>query len=94
MRYNTVEDIVFENQDGIKFTIKDIRDFTVFENGLIVKNEQGLFIDELISRREYFGNNSEDLVWAIADHNAEKLVENNFNVSKIKNIKIPVIENI
>ena len=94
MRYNTVDDIIFTDHNGINYTVKDRRELTEFENALTVKNEEDLYLDELISRDAFLGEGAEDLLWAVADHNAEKLTENNFILSKLNLIKMPVIENI
>ena len=94
MRYNTVDDIVYTDKNGTNYTVKDRREIPEYETGLIIKNEKNLFLDELASRPEYFGDNSEDLMYVIVDHNVEKITENNFNLSMLKEIKIPILENI
>ena len=92
MRYNNIDTLAFNDTNGNEYSIKDIRPLTDLETGLIVTMEHGIFIDELSSRPAIYGDNAEDLSYLIVDHNAEKLVENDFDLSKLKKINIPIIE--
>ena len=94
MRYNDIDTISFEDYKGDTFAIKDTRPISNLETGVIIKVEENMELDEVISRSEYYGEGAEDLTYTIFDHNIEKLAENGFNISGLKKIKIPVVEEI
>jgi hypothetical protein len=83
--------IVFTDVNGNSWNVKDIRPITVFTPGVDVALEQGTLIDELISRREYYGKNTEDLTWAVVDNNIEALAEANFDLTLINKLNLPVV---
>jgi hypothetical protein len=89
-RYNDVNTINFTAANGITYAVKDVRPISEqvlsFE---IDKNENDL-LDEVASRKETFGDFGEVQSWRVFDLNIVKLVENNFDMTKLKNIKIPV----
>jgi len=89
-RYSDVDTISFEDLNGNLFPVKDIRlistQILAFE---IDKNENDL-LDEISSRRDVFGDFGEIQSWRIFDLNIVKLTEVNFDIRKLKRIKIPV----
>jgi len=89
-RYSDVDTISFEDLNGNLFPVKDIRLISTqtlaFE---IDKNENDL-LDEISSRREVYGDFGEIQSWRIFDINIVKLTEVNFDIRKLKRIKIPV----
>ena len=92
MRYTNIDTLSFTDRNGVSHAVYDTRPINTFENALDLKNKEGMKIDELIARQDLFGDGQESLVFAIADHNIVKLTESDFVVSKLKIIKIPVIE--
>ncbi len=94
MRYNSIDTITFTDQDGNQFPVKDIRPLQVFDTYTAIKVEKGMKLDDVVSRREIYGDGTEGLSYALLDHNAEKMVENDFDVSALKELKIPVIEDV
>lgn len=91
MRFNSVPTITFTDVDGDSFSVKDIRPVSTFNQGMSAGYQQGTVLSELITRPEYYGKNTEDLTWAVVDANIEKLVENNFDFTKIRELFLPVI---
>lgn len=94
MRYRNVPDIIFNDKQGRSFTVKDIRPIPDYENILDIKVEKGMFLDELISRKEYYDDDNEGLAYAMVDHNRVKMVENDFDISKLQKIRLPKIDGI
>ena len=91
-RYNNIDTITFTDKDGIEYPVKDLRPISEFETGVVIKPEKDLLVDDLVSRREYYGDNAEDISYVIVDHNVEKFVENDFEISKVKDLRIPIIQ--
>lgn len=92
MRFNSVATIVFMDINGKSYEVKDIRPVSTFKNQQPIQWMKGQRIDEVITRPEYYGQNTEDLTWAVVDNNIEVLAENNFDLDNIKTLNIPVIE--
>ena len=94
MRYNAIDTITFTDQDGNQFPVKDIRPLQELDTATSIKVEKGMKFDDVASRREIYGEGTEALSYVLLDHNAEKMVENDFDVSTLKELKIPVIEDV
>jgi hypothetical protein len=92
MRYQTVDTVTFTDRNGVSHAVKEMREIRTFETALELPAKEDLFIDELITRKEYYGDNQEDLTYAVADHNIVKLTESDFQVSGLSTIKLPIIE--
>jgi hypothetical protein len=94
MRFIGVPNIIFTDVNGVSYTIKDTRPVSVFKTGNIHKLQSGYDIDEIISRKEYYGDGAEDKSWAVVDHNLETITERDFDLTRLKEIRIPVIEGV
>lgn len=92
MRYNNIDTITFVDNDGNKYAVKDTRPIQELQTGVIVKVGAGMELDEIVSRVEYYGNGSEDLAYSIFDKNIIKLTEAKFDVSRLKEIEVPIVE--
>ena len=92
MRYNTVPDITFKDINGNSFPIKDIRPIREFETALQIDLKKGDFLDEIVSRKENYGDGQEDLTFTVVDHNIVKIVEAGWDLSKLKKINLPIVE--
>ena len=90
-RYNSVDTITFEDKDGNAFAVKDIRPIPGYETLSIEKWNNEMMIDEFLSKPQLYGDEAEDLSYTVVDHNAEKIIENNFDFTKIKQLRIPLI---
>lgn len=92
MRYLSIPTITFIDINNIQHSIKDIRPIPSYSTGIEIKVEQDMFIDEVISRKDFYDNGAESLSYTVVDNNIEKMVENNFDISKMKKLKIPIID--
>ena len=92
MRYNRIPDITFTDINGNSNPVKDIRPIREFESAQDIKLLKGDFLDEIISRKESYGDDQEDLTFAIVDHNIVKIVESGWDLSKLKKISLPIVE--
>lgn len=90
MRYQTIPTISFTDIYGKSYAIKDKREYPKYSTGSTLDIKVGDSIDEIITRREYYGDDSEGEVYKAVEHNIEDLFEAKFDVSKLKSIKIPV----
>jgi hypothetical protein len=94
LRYNNIETVTFTDPDGNKIAVKDTRPIQQLQTGVALKVEQGMELDEIMSRKEYYGDGSEDLAYALFDHNIIKLVEAKFDISKLKELNVPIVEDV
>jgi hypothetical protein len=92
MRYSDIANIEFTNSDNKLHTIKDRRPIPEYTILTTIKKEVGVLHDEVATRREVYGEFSEDLSYRIAEANIIALLENRFDFGKLKKIKIPTIE--
>jgi hypothetical protein len=83
--------ITFNDDFGNQFPIHDRKDIETMQ---IAKKESipyGTDLDELASRVDMYGDGSEDLMSVIVEANVIKFAENNFEMTNIKEVDIPVI---
>lgn len=92
MNFDRVEILSFNDERGVQFPVRDIKPIDEYETGIIVEIPRGSFVDEVISRQQYYGNGTEDLSYQIVEHNKVKFAEANFDMSKIRKIDIPIIK--
>ena len=89
-RYNDIDIIIFTDKNGNSFPVKDIRPIPSNPIALSVVITNETDIDEVASRSDIYGDLAEDQTSRIFDANIIKLTENNFDVSKLSELKIPV----
>lgn len=89
MRYQEIENIVFENKDGNSFTIKDMREFPDYTLLAEVEIDNDDMVDEVASRPEIFGAESEGQSFKIVDYNIIKIFEARFDLTKLEKLRIP-----
>jgi|WetSurMetagenome_2_1015567.scaffolds.fasta_scaffold10807_3 hypothetical protein len=92
MRYLDSPTIIYTDINGKTYPVKDTLPIRTFQTGTVIKKEKDLMLDELISRKELYGEETEDLTWAVVDHNIEAIVEADFDIGKLASIKIPIVE--
>lgn len=92
MRYLNADTIIFVDKNSISYQIKDNLPIGIYTTAIVETLNNDTMIDELISREEYYGDNSESLSYAVVDNNIVEMMENEFNLSNIKSLKIPYIE--
>jgi len=89
MRYMQCADVIFTDDQGNSYTIKEERLIPMYEKkGSVSVNEQSC-IDEIASRQEIYGEWAEDQSYKIFEMNVLKLTETDFSMSTVKSLDIP-----
>lgn len=91
MWMSQTENISFTWLDGYTYNIKDMKQFTSNDKSVKISLKQNDRLDEIASRAEVFGSEAESLSFLIFEANVEKIVENDFDLNKIHEIRIPVV---
>jgi len=90
MRYYDVDTISFETDVGNKFAIKDMREYPIYTTAQIINIRADDRPDEIATRKEHFGDNAEGDTYKIVDHNIAELFDAWFDLSKLKQLKVPI----
>lgn len=90
MRYTNIDTISFTNKNGITVPLKDKRPIPNEDISFNLKIDSNAELDEISSRSDVYGEDAEDLSYKIFDANIVKIVENNYDLSKIRNLDIPL----
>ena len=90
MRYRNVDTISFTDVYGNSYAVKDMREIPDYETLKTLKLKQGDRIDEIVSRPEFYGNGTEDESYKVFEHNIDIITEADFDLSKIKELEIPI----
>lgn len=88
--YFDTEIISFSDIYGKSFAIRDMReypDYVLFDTANVTKRDR---LDEIATRRQYYGDGAEGETYKLVEFNIEQLFENDFDLEKVKTIKIPV----
>jgi len=91
LNFDRVDIISFEDENSVSFPVRDIKPLGDYQTGIFVDVLEGAFLDDIISRTIYYGDGSEDLSYQIVEHNKVAFAEALFNLDKIKNIDIPIV---
>lgn len=90
MRYININTISFTNSQGITVPIKDkrpiLKEAISFEVG---KNSED-DLDEVVSRASVYGEDAEDQSYRLFDANIIEIVENKYDLSKVRKLKVPL----
>jgi hypothetical protein len=89
-RYINVDTITFTNYNGNSYPVKDIREITEQTINQEIDINKDDLLDEVASRNEVFGENGEIQSWRLFDANIITLTENNFRLTNIKKLKVPL----
>lgn len=87
--YFDTEIISFTDIYGDSYAIRDMREYpeyVLFDTVNVTKNDR---LDEITTRRQYYGDGAEGETYKLVEFNIEKLFENNFSLEKIRTIKVP-----
>jgi len=89
LRYQNINTVSFENVYGDKFPVKVMREYPDYQTAkkVVLKKEDRL--DEIITRRDNYGDDAEGETYRVVDHNIVEIFESGFDLAKIKEIKIP-----
>lgn len=89
-RYRDVDTVVFTDSNGFSHQVKDVRPISDQTLALEIDKKEDDLLDEIASRDMTFGEFGEIQSWRIFDLNIVKLTESNFDMTKIRRLKIPV----
>lgn len=92
MTFDNVAIITYNDENGNLYPVRDIKPIGTYQTGIIVDVPRKTDMDEIVSRKEYYGDNTEDLSYLVVEQNVVKLVEANFDLGAVKKIDIPIVE--
>ena len=92
MRYKEVENVTFTTVDGKDVIIKGKRTIPEYQTMVTVQKIEGELMDEIITRPELYGEGNEDLAYLIFEANQKEILEVDFNLDKLTEVKIPLLE--
>lgn len=90
MRYFDIETVSFNDKNGRIVPVKDIRPIPDNQINFEIKSKDLDTLDEIASRTDIYGPGSEDQSFKIFDANIIELFESDFDLTKIRRLKIPV----
>lgn len=90
MRYFDVEEITFKNTLGRSVKIKDLLSIPARSNNSVTialaKDDE---LDEIATRTDIYGEGYEAKAYDIFAENVEELVQNDFDMNRLKRLRIP-----
>jgi len=89
-RYLNVDKSVYVDPSGNQFELYDLRDILEEQVSFEVDVGENDLLDEVASRPDVFGEYGEAESYRLFDMNIVELTERNFDMSKIKKLKVPV----
>ena len=94
-RYLKQPEYEFTTKDGDKHRMKENREINGYQTALVLNDlAEKTELDEVASRTDVFGDDTEFLSYLLFDHNVVKLIESRFDVSNLKELKIPIVNEI
>lgn len=91
MRFLDVDTVTFTDINGKQYPVKDRREISTQVQAFEIETKSNDLLDEVASRKEVYGDNGEVHAWRIFDLNIAELTQVDFNMTKIKKLKIPLI---
>lgn len=89
-RYINVETVSFTDHNNRTVPVKVRRDIPDEQQVLEIDIKSGELLDEVANRPGVYGEYGEIQTYRIFDKNIVRLTEANFDLSKIKRLKIPL----
>jgi hypothetical protein len=89
MWMNEIEPVIFEYFNK-NYPIKDIRDIPEYANFVTVDVSIESMLDEICTRNDVYGENTEDQSYKIFEANIVKITDADFSLSRIKTLRIPM----
>jgi hypothetical protein len=89
MRYQLADTITFTNAQGKSVQLKDT--LPEYKAGLLATIDllSGESLDAIASRPDVYGRDTEDQTYKIFSFNALNILDENFDFTRIKRIRIP-----
>lgn len=91
MRYFKQPSVTFTDKDGTGYEIKETRRLETLNTMFVLKLNEGDDLDEIATRKNVFGDDAEILAYKLFDHNVIAIVDSNYDLDKIKTLKIPQV---
>lgn len=91
MRYIDVDTVTFTDINGKQYPVKDRRDISTQTQAFEIETKSNDLLDEVASRKEVYGDFGEVHAWRIFDLNIVELTQVDFDMTKIKKLKIPLL---
>lgn len=92
MRYINVDNVDFTDVNGNIVVIKDKRIVPEYNIVTTIQKDEKELLDEIAIKEEIYGEGNEDLAYLLFEANQKEIIEVDFDITKIRNIKIPVTE--
>lgn len=90
MRYFDVEEITFKNSLGRSVKIKDLLSVPArSDNSVVITLAKDDELDEIATRTDIYGEGYEAKSYDIFAENIEELVQNDFDMNRLKRLRIP-----
>ena len=90
MRYFDVEEITFKNALGRSVKIKDLLPVPArSDNSVVIALAKDDELDEIATRTDIYGEGYEAKSYDIFAENVEELVQNDFDMNRLKRLRIP-----
>lgn len=90
MRYFDIEEITFKNALGRSVKIKDLLPVPArSDNSVVITLAKDDELDEIATRTDIYGEGYEAKSYDIFAENIEELVQNDFDMNKLKRLRIP-----
>ena len=90
MRYFDVEEITFKNALGRSVKIKDLLPVPAHsDNSVVITLAKDDELDEIATRTDIYGEGYEAKSYDIFAENIEELVQNDFDMNRLKRLRIP-----
>jgi len=90
MRDLRVPTISFTDSSGKTYAIKDKTEYPTYVISQILPISKYDNMDEIGTRREIYGDDSEEDIYKIIEANITELFEASFDLSKLRSLRIPV----
>lgn len=90
MRDLQVETISYTDSVGKSHAIKDMTEYTDQALAATIPIQKYDRIDEVVTRKEVYGDDSEEDINKVVEMNIEEIYESRFDLTKIKELRIPV----
>lgn len=90
MRYFTIDTISFNDKNGVVVPVKDIRPIPKYNIKFEIQTKENDMLDEISSRQNIYKENGETSGYKIFDANVAELMDAEFDISKVRSLKIPI----
>ena len=90
MRYFAIDTISFNDKNGRVVPVKDIRPIPTYQINFELDTKESDVLDEISSRGNVYGENGEVSGYKIFDANIVELFDAEFDISKVRRLRIPI----